>query len=87
MTKVITVNNKGALTLPSEVREMLGVKRGGQLVVEVEEGGEVVLRPGIVMPLEMYSAAQIEAFQKLNEAPLAGKRLRWVKPGRTAKAR
>jgi len=79
MTKVITVNERGALTLPKEVREKLGVTRGGQLVVDVEKGGGVVLRAGVVMPVEMYSPARIEEFERMNEAPLSGKKLRWRK--------
>jgi len=79
MTKVITVNERGALTLPREVREKLGVTRGGQLVVDMDESGEVILRAGVVIPLEIYSAARIEEFRQMNEAPLAGKKPRWRK--------
>jgi len=79
MTKVITVNDRGALTLPKEVREKLGVTRGGQLVVDMEEEGEVVLRAGVVMPVEIYSQTRVEEFRRMNEAPLAGKKLRWRK--------
>ena len=79
MIKVITVNQRGALTLPKEVREKLGVIRGGQLVVDMDERGKAVLRAGVVMPMEIYSTAQVEEFQRMNEAPLAGKKLRWRK--------
>lgn len=79
MTKVITVNERGALTLPKEAREKLGVTRGGQLVVDMDESGEVILRAGVVMPLEIYSSARVEEFQRMNESPLAGKKLRWRK--------
>jgi AbrB family looped-hinge helix DNA binding protein len=79
MTKVITVNERGALTLPREVREKLGVTRGGQLLVDVDEGGSVTLRAGVVMPVEIYSKARIEEFQRMNEAPLARGKIRWRK--------
>jgi AbrB family looped-hinge helix DNA binding protein len=79
MTKVITVNERGALTLPREAREKLGVTRGGQLVVDMDESGEVTLRAGVVMPVEIYSAARVEEFQRSNESPLVGKKLRWRK--------
>ena len=79
MTKVITVNERGAITLPREVRERLGVTRGGQLLVDVGEGGAVILRAGVVMPVEIYSDERIEEFQQMNEAPLIGKKLRWRK--------
>jgi bifunctional DNA-binding transcriptional regulator/antitoxin component of YhaV-PrlF toxin-antitoxin module len=77
MTKVITANERGALTLPREMREKLGVTRGGQLVVDDE--GEVILRAGVAMPVEIYSPARVEEFRRMNEAPLAGKKLRWRK--------
>ena len=79
MTKVISVNERGALTLPKEARERLGVTHGGQLVVEVEKNGEVVLRSGVVMPVEIYTAARVKEFERMNETPLAGKKLRWRK--------
>ena len=79
MTKVITVNGRGALTLPKEAREKLGVTRGGQLVVDIDDNGGITLRPGVVMPVEIYSAARVKEFQRMNESPLAGKKLRWRK--------
>jgi len=79
MTKLITVNERGALTLPRDVRERLGVTRGGQLVVEVNEEGAVTLRPGVVMPVEIYSDARIEEFHQMNESPLTGRKLLWRK--------
>lgn len=79
MTKVISVNQRGALTLPKEARDKLGVTRGGQIVVSVDENGEVVLRAGVVLPIEIYSAARVEEFERMNEKPLAGKSLRWRK--------
>ncbi len=77
MTKVVKVNQRGTLTLPREVREKLGIIRGGQLVVDVDENGAVVLRPEDVLPVEIYSEAQIKEFQQLNESPLEGKKFRW----------
>jgi AbrB family looped-hinge helix DNA binding protein len=79
MTKVISVNQRGALTLPKEVREKLGVTHGGQLVVDFDEAGEVVLRAGVVMPVEIYSNARAKEFEQMNEKPLAAKKLRWRK--------
>ena len=63
MVKIISVNQRGALTLPKEVRDKLGVARGGQLIVDFAESGEVVLRAGVVMPVEIYSAARMKEFK------------------------
>jgi AbrB family looped-hinge helix DNA binding protein len=79
VTKVITVNERGALTLPREVREKLGVTRGGHLVVDMDEQGEVILRAGVVMPVEVYSPARVAEFRRMNEAPLASRKLAWRK--------
>lgn len=77
MTKVITINQRGALTLPKEVREKLGVTRGGQVLVEVDDGGSVTLRAGTVLPVEIYSEERIEEFKRMNETPLAKRKLKW----------
>ena len=79
MVKIISVNPRGALTLPKEVRDRLGVTRGGQLIVDLADTGEVVLRAGVVMPVEMYSEARMEEFKRMNETALTGKKLRWRK--------
>jgi len=79
MTKLITVNERGALTLPKEAREKLGVTRGGQLLVDIDQSGEVTLRAGVIMPLEIYTSERIQQFQRLNETPLIRKKLSWRK--------
>lgn len=81
MTKVINVSERGALTLPKEARETLGVTRGGQLVVEVDEKGQVFLRAGTVVPVEVYTSQRVGEFQRMNESVLEGKKLRWRKSG------
>jgi AbrB family looped-hinge helix DNA binding protein len=77
MTKTITVSERGTLTLPKEARKSLGVAHGGQLIVQMDDEGTITLRAGAVMPLEIYSKARLAEFQRLNEAPLSGRKLRW----------
>jgi bifunctional DNA-binding transcriptional regulator/antitoxin component of YhaV-PrlF toxin-antitoxin module len=79
MVKIISVSQRGALTLPKEVPDKLGVARGGQFIVDCPDSGEVVLRAGVVMPVEIYSAARTEEFKRMNDTALAGKKLRWRK--------
>jgi AbrB family looped-hinge helix DNA binding protein len=79
MTKVISVNQRGGLTLPKEARQKLGVSHGGQLLVDVSDSGEVVLRPGVVIPVEIYSESREDEFKRMNELPLASRKLRWRK--------
>ncbi len=61
------------------MRDFLGVKRGGQIVVDINENGEVRLRAGVFVPLEIYSSEREEEFQEMNEKPLAGKKMVWSK--------
>lgn len=79
MSKVITVNERGALTLPRDVRDRLGVTRGGHLVLDIDDAGEVILRAGVVMPVEVYSPARVAEFARMNDTPLAGRKLVWRK--------
>lgn len=39
-----TVTGKGQVTIPKEVRERLGVRRGGKVRFAIEEGGRVAMR-------------------------------------------
>lgn len=75
MTKTINVNQRGTLTLPKELRERLGLAGAGQVVVEETAAG-LLLRPGVTLPVEVYSDARVAAFQRQNEAALARFRLK-----------
>jgi len=75
MTKVITINERGTLTLPKELRQRLGLQTSGQLVAEDTAEG-VLLRPGATFPVEIYTAQRLAEFQRNNEDALAPHRLR-----------
>ena len=75
MTKVISINQRGTLTLPKEMRQRLGLKASGQVVVEETSEG-VLLRPGVTVPVELYSAKRLAEFARNNEAALAGYQLK-----------
>jgi len=38
-----------------------------------------MLRAGEVMPVEIYSTKRMAEFERMNEAPLAGQKVRWRK--------
>ncbi len=80
MTKVVSVNGRGTLTLPKEVRDRLGIARGGQVILNVGDEGEVSLRAGAVFPVEVYTAARAREFDEMNNGPLKGRKLRLRKP-------
>ncbi|KIQ54874.1 AbrB/MazE/SpoVT family DNA-binding domain-containing protein [Meiothermus taiwanensis] len=45
------VGSKGQITLPKQIRELLGLEPGGEVLLELR-GGEVVLRARRGIPLE-----------------------------------
>lgn len=51
MSQIITVTNKGRLTLPAGVRKALHIEEEAQLQVDVE-GDTVTLRPVVMIPRE-----------------------------------
>ena len=71
MTKVVSINQRGTRTLPKEMRDRLGIKSSGQVVVEETPEG-VLLRPGLTVPVEVYSAERLAEFTRNNETALAG---------------
>jgi AbrB family looped-hinge helix DNA binding protein len=41
---VMTVTSKGQVTIPAEVRRVLGIKKSQKIALVIEEGGEVKLK-------------------------------------------
>ena len=79
MTKIVSVNQRGSLTLPKDVRDRLGIAKGGQVILDVNDGGAVTLRPGAVFPVEIYSEERVRQFDAMNNGPLKGRKLRFRK--------
>lgn len=75
MTKVVNINSRGSLTLPKNLRQRLGVKDGGQVVVEERPDG-LLLRPSATFPVEIYTKERLAEFEKSNERALAGFKFR-----------
>lgn len=62
MSKVISINNRGTLTLPSEMRRRFGLNNAGPVVAE-ETGDGILLRPGFTLPIEIYSRERVAEFE------------------------
>jgi antitoxin PrlF len=75
MTKVISINDRGTLTLPKEMRRRLGLDQNAQVLAEETEEG-ILLRPGVTVPVELYSEKRLAEFRRHNEDSLAGYRLK-----------
>lgn len=58
MRQTLVVSNRGQLTLPANLRKRFGIKEGGVIILE-ERGNELVLKPAVVLEVEMYTDDQI----------------------------
>ena len=58
MTMTLVVSNRGQVTLPAAMRKRFGIK-GGDVVILEDRGSEIVLKPGVVLELDLYDDEQI----------------------------
>jgi AbrB family looped-hinge helix DNA binding protein len=70
MKATLTINSRGALTLPAKLRDALTLKAGDQLIAEATPEG-LLLRPAVTLPIEVYTPARERGFDEA-EADLAG---------------
>ena len=63
MRQTLIVSNRGQLTLPASLRKRFGIKDGGAIILE-ERDNELVLKPAMVLEVEMYTDAQVSAWDK-----------------------
>lgn len=61
--QTLTVSSRGQITLPAGLRKRLGIRPGGILSAE-ERGGELVLRPAVVLEMETYTDADIRRWDE-----------------------
>ncbi|MCR4308816.1 MAG: AbrB/MazE/SpoVT family DNA-binding domain-containing protein [Deltaproteobacteria bacterium] len=61
--QTLTVSSRGQITLPAGLRKRLGIRPGGVLSAE-ERGGELVLRPAVVLEMQPYSDADIRRWDE-----------------------
>lgn len=69
MSHTLVVSSRGQITLPAATRKRLGIK-GGDVVILEDRGGEIVLKPGMVLEIQQYSDDQIaqwDADDKLDD--------------------
>lgn len=58
MQQTVLVSNRGQLTLPASLRKRFGLQRGGAVILE-EHNNELVIKPAVVLEIEMYDDSQI----------------------------
>jgi AbrB family looped-hinge helix DNA binding protein len=69
MSQTLVVSSRGQITLPAATRTQFGIKAGDVVILE-NRGGEIVLKPGMVLEVQQYSDDQIaqwDADDKLGE--------------------
>lgn len=66
MTTLITLNERGSLTLPAKLRKSAGFQAKDLLMAEVTPAG-ILLRPTVTLPVEVYSEERIREFDQAEE--------------------
>ena len=72
MRQTLIVSNRGQLTLPAGLRKRFGIKDGGTIILEEREN-ELVLKPAMVLEVEMYTQAQVSAWDEADSLDDAGR--------------
>ena len=63
-----TINDRGVITIPAALRQLLGLKANDEVILE-DTGGGILMRPAISVPLEIYTEERIGEFAR-DEAPI-----------------
>jgi AbrB family looped-hinge helix DNA binding protein len=63
MKTTLTVTSRGVVTLPTKLRQELGIKADDQLIAETTPEG-LLLRPAVTLPVELYTEKRIREFDK-----------------------
>ena len=63
MRQTLIVSHRGQLTLPANLRKRFGIKNGGAIILE-ERDNELVLKPAMVLEVEMYTDEQVLAWDE-----------------------
>ncbi len=66
---ILTLSERGVLTLPAKLRKAMGLGAGQPLIAEATPDG-LLLRPAVTLPVEIYTADRIREFDD-EEAQLA----------------
>ena len=61
MKAIVTITSRGVITLPSKLRQALGLKGEAHLIAETTPEG-LLLRPAVTLPVEMYTPERVREF-------------------------
>lgn len=60
---ILTLSDRGVLTLPAKLRKEMGLGAGQPLIAEATAEG-LLLRPAVTLPVEIYTADRIREFDE-----------------------
>ncbi len=63
MRQTPIVSSRGQLTLPANLCKRFDIKKGGAVILE-ERDNELVLKPAMVLEVEMYTDTQVSAWDE-----------------------
>jgi antitoxin PrlF len=62
VTETVVVSSRGQVTIPADMRKRLGVEPGGVMTIQEGAGG-LVLRPALVLEVEMETFSEADIAQ------------------------
>lgn len=67
---LVQIDQRGSINLPVKIRKSLGLEKGSNFELEVEEGGNIVLHP-----VEIHRTVRLstKGLDKIDEARQSGK--------------
>jgi len=86
MDKAITIDRRGTLTLPKPMRRRLALPDEGGILIAQETAEGILLRPGKVMPTEIYTEEEVAEYKRADEE-LRAILAKLNKPARTPRKR
>ena len=67
MNKTITIDRRGTLTLPKPMRRRLALPDDGGILIAQETAEGILLRPGKVVPAEIYTEEEVAEYKRADE--------------------
>ena len=67
MNKTITIDRRGTITLPRPMRRRLALPDDGGILIAQETADGIPLRPGKVLPAEIYSDEEVADYKRADE--------------------
>ena len=65
---LITIDKRGSINLPADVRKSLGLQPGTHLDLQVVEGGALMLNPVVIYPSIRLSESGIDKLREARES-------------------